>query len=308
MTARDNMRGCYNTDRPIVSVVICTYSRKNFLRDCLDSIYNQDYPKSSFEVIIVDGGSTDGTRELCKKYPGIRFVTEKRYGLAFARNKGAELAQGSIVAYTDDDCITDRHWLANLVAGFDVSNTIVGVGGPVYPLHPELFPAKILVKAAFGLFDEGKFAKLVQGLLTSNSAYRREIFNRIRFDEALGVTRRNKLILSGEDDDFCDSLTESGQRLLYSPQARVYHQIRKERLHVQYIVKHAIHSGISKTRCYLKKKRSGIWAIRYSTAQLLQYSVSSISDRSFTSCYNLVYSLSTLFFSVVAMVTLSHGI
>ena len=284
---------------PFVSVVICTYNRKNMLKECLDSIDAQDYPKSNFEVIVIDGGSTDGTQELCKDFPKIRFITESRFGLAYARNKGAELARGPIVAYTDDDCIVDKQWLKNLVAGFQFSDPIVGVGGPVYPLNPKIIPKKILVKAALGIFDEGGLAMPVEGLNTSNSAFKREIFKTIKFDETLGTTRRGKLILCGEDTDFCQTLVDSGYKLLYTPYAKVYHQIGKERIRVPYIVKHAIHNGISQTRFYLKKKHSRIWAIRYALGQLVQNSLEIPSNTSFASCYKIICSISTLFVSFI---------
>ncbi|MCJ7632938.1 glycosyltransferase family 2 protein [Candidatus Bathyarchaeota archaeon] len=279
---------------PNISIVICTYNRKNLLRMCLNSIYAQDYPESNFEVIVVDGGSTDGTKELCKEFPKIRFITESRFGLAYARNLGAELARGSIVAYTDDDCIVDKLWLRNLIAGFQFSENVMGAGGPVYPLHPEIIPEKILVKAALGLYDEGQEVKPIQGIITSNSAFKTEIFKFIRFDETLGVTRRGKLILCGEDTDFCQTLVASGYRLLYTPYAKVYHQIPQERIRVQYIVKRAMDSGVSRTRVFLKKKHSRIWAVRYSLGQLVQCSLKVLSNTSFTSCYNLIDCISAL--------------
>lgn len=292
------MSASMSPKKPLVSVVICTYNRKNLLRDCLNSVYVQDYPKSNFEVIVVDGGSTDGTKELCKKHlPRIKFVVESKLGLAGARNKGAELARGSIVAYTDDDCVIDKHWLKNLVSGFQVSESVVGVGGPVYPLNPEIIPKKILVKAALGLFDEGERVKPIQGILTSNSAFKREIFKTIKFDETPGATRRGKLLLCGEDTDFCQTLVDSGHKLLYTPYAKVYHQIREERIRVPYIVRHAIQNGISQTRIFLKRKQSRIWAVRYALGQLVQCSLKIPSNTSFTSCYNLIYWISTLFIS-----------
>lgn len=280
---------------PLVSIVICTYNRKNLLRDCLNSVYAQAYPKSNFELIIVDGGSTDGTEELCKGFPQIRFITESRHGLAYARNKGAELARGSIVVYTDDDCIVDNHWLKNLVAGFQFSESIVGVGGPVYPLHPEIIPKKILVKAALGLFDKGEFIKPVRSFLTSNSAFKREIFKSIKFDETLGVTRKGKLILCGEDTDFCYALIASGHKLLYTPHAKVYHQISKERVRVPYIVRRAIHSGISTAISLKKEKRTRIRAIKYSLSRLVQHFLKIPLNTSFASCYGLILLMSTIF-------------
>jgi glycosyltransferase involved in cell wall biosynthesis len=279
---------------PFVSIVICTYNRKKLLKECLDSIFSIEYPRSCYEVIIVDGGSTDGTEELCKDFPEIRYTTESRFGLAYARNKGAELARGAIVAYTDDDCVVDKQWLRNLVSGFHTPEAVVGVGGPVYPLHPETIPKKILVKAALGLYDEGQEVKPIQGIITSNSAFKTEIFKFLKFDEKLGVTRRGKLILCGEDTDFCNTLVASGHRLLYTPYAKVYHQIPQERIRVQYIVRRAIDNGLSRTRFYFKNKHSRIWAVRYSLGQLVQCSSRILTDTSFTSCYNLIICVSAL--------------
>jgi len=283
---------------PFVSVVICTYNRRNLLKDCLNSIFAMEYPKSRYEIIIVDGGSNDGTEELCKEFPNIRFVIEKRFGLAHARNEGVELARGSIVAYTDDDCIVDKQWLRKLVAGFKFSESIVGVGGPVYPLHPEAVPKKILVKPALGLFDEGNKVKTTQGVLTSNCAFKKEIFRTIKFDETLGATRRKNLILCGEDTDFCRSIVNSGRRLLYIPNAVVYHQIPKQRIRVPYIIRHAIYNGIYLTRCFLKKKPSRIWAVRYSVGLLAQQFIETFKNTHFTSCYGLVLSISAFFVSL----------
>lgn len=283
-----------------VSVVVCTYNRKNFLKDCLNSIQETDFLKSQYEIIVVDGGSNDGTDALVRQLPGIRFVVERRFGLAYARNRGADLAKGTIVAYTDDDCIVDRHWLKHLVFALQQFPSIAAVGGPVCPIHPEAIPKRILVKAALGLFDEGDNMKLTKGIITSNAAFRKEIFQRARFDDTLGASRRGKLVLCGEDVDFCNSLTDFKLRILYTPSAKVYHQVQAKRLRVPYIIKHAVHNGITWTRMNLKK-RSRVWAIRYSVGQLVQYGLRVPFDTSFTSCYNLVYGMSAFFVSLTGL-------
>lgn len=283
-----------NESFPFVTIVICTFNRKKFLEDCLRSIFKVEYSRDFYEVIVVDGGSTDGTEEVCKKFPNVRFVVENTHGLAYARNKGAELARGSIVAYTDDDCIVDRKWLKNLVCGFQLCGDVVGVGGPVYPLHPEAIPRKIYVKGALGLFDEGEKVKLVQGIITSNSAFKREIFRRIQFDETLGTTRRGKLILSGEDVDFCQTLIKSGYKLLYTPYAKVYHQIPPTRLKPSYLIKRAIHTGISTVKGFEKAKKSRIFMVRLAVGRFAQNALAIFLDRSFTSCYNFIQSASAL--------------
>lgn len=66
-------------ESPLVSIVVCTYNRKGKLERCLDSIFELSYPKNKFEVIVVDGGSTDSTTELMKKKFGmVKFLIEKK--------------------------------------------------------------------------------------------------------------------------------------------------------------------------------------------------------------------------------------
>lgn len=286
---------------PFISVVICTYNRKRLLKDCLESVFAMQYPESRTELIVVDGGSNDGTAELCKEFPKIRFVIEKKRGLATARNIGANLARGSIVAYTDDDCVVDKYWLMNLARGFRVSESFVGVGGPVCPLHPDIIPDKILVKPALGLFDEGNSSKLVNGIITSNCAFKKNVFKMAKFDEELGVTRRGKLILMGEDVDFCNRLVDLGCKLLYTPNARVYHQVFNERVRVKYVIKHAMHNGLSTSVFLMRKTKSRIWTVRMTLSALVQGFFGLTVDRSFTSCYKIVRSFSALIASVTSM-------
>ena len=218
-------------------------------------------------------------------------------------NKGAELAKGDIVVYTDDDCIVDSQWIKNLTLGFQLSSSIKGVGGPVFPLISNPVPKKIYVKAALGLFDEGKKRKFVDGLVTSNSAFKKEIFNTIKFDETLGTTRRGKLILCGEDVDFSKSIIKDNYKLLYTPSAKVYHQLRRNRIRVVYIVKHALHKGISTVMTFKKEKKSRIWIIRFSIGGLVQSFMLIFKNQSFTTCYRIIVSMSAFFISITGLDT-----
>ncbi len=284
-----------------ISIVICTFNRKRLLSECIRSILESDYPKSLYEILVIDGGSRDGTIEIKRQFPNIRFIVEQRHGLAYARNKGAELAKGSIIVYTDDDCIVDKGWLRNLILGFDYSSKVGGVGGPVFPAFPQLIPKKILVKPALGLFDEGSEVKFVDGIITSNSAFKREIFRIAQFDESLGTTRKGKLILCGEDVDFCKTIVGLNYKLLYVPSARVYHQVRKDRVNVAYIIKHASHHGLSWANFFKKTKNSRLWMIRFAMVQLIKNVSLVASDRSFTVCYKIIASFSALFVCVTGL-------
>ena len=88
-----------------ISVVTATLNRRDFLPRCLESVAAQDYPHK--EHVIIDGGSTDGTVDLLRKYaethPHVRWISEKDDGLSQALNKGLALASGDAVGVLGDD-------------------------------------------------------------------------------------------------------------------------------------------------------------------------------------------------------------
>jgi GT2 family glycosyltransferase len=238
---------------PLVSIVVCTLNRKDSLNDCLAHLFKTAYPKSRYEIIVVDGGSADGTKDLVKKnFPDVRFIVDERKGVSYARNTGAENARGEIVAYTDDDCIVGKDWLRNLIAEF--SNPKIGaVGGPVRLLHPENIPRKLLVRSALGIYDLGECIRTtrnVRELITANMAVRHEVFHKVKFDTELG--RKGKELFDAEDIDFCESLLEHGYELLYTPGALVYHNINVSKVNMKYVMMRATCGGVS---LYLMKKK-----------------------------------------------------
>jgi glycosyltransferase involved in cell wall biosynthesis/GT2 family glycosyltransferase len=113
-----------------VSVVINTYNRAQSLKVTLDSLPRQNYPH--FEVIVVNGPSTDDTMELLKSLsPSIRVGTCADRNLSVSRNVGIQMARGELVAFLDDDAVPDENWLRDVVAAFD-SPEVGGAGGVVY--------------------------------------------------------------------------------------------------------------------------------------------------------------------------------
>lgn len=113
---------------PFISVIVPTKNNRDIIEDCLKSLINLDYPKTRYEVIVVDGHSTDGTPEIAQKYGGKVFYDRGR-GRASGCNTGVEHACGDYIAFTDADCIVDRHWITNGLKYFR-DETIAGVGGP----------------------------------------------------------------------------------------------------------------------------------------------------------------------------------
>ncbi|MBN8655006.1 MAG: glycosyltransferase family 2 protein [Anaerolineae bacterium] len=119
-----------------ISVIVCTHNRAVLLPNVITQLCNQDYPPDSFEIIIVDNSSTDNTMEVVQRFKPHRkltlcFVQEPRLGVTFARNRGAEEAHYSTLAYLDDDCSVGRDWLSQLVSGFGLSDKVSVVAGSV---------------------------------------------------------------------------------------------------------------------------------------------------------------------------------
>ena len=119
------------TDPPRVSVVINTLNRAPYLRRLLGSLSHLDYP--SFEVVVVNGPSTDGTEALLAEFEGrIKVAGCPEANLSRSRNIGIAAAAGDIVAFIDDDALPGSpEWLTDLVAALVRSPRAAGSGGPV---------------------------------------------------------------------------------------------------------------------------------------------------------------------------------
>ena len=229
---------------PFVSIVIPTLNRKNHLQTCLNSLLNLNYPKSKIEIIVVDGDSIDGTKDMLQtKFNNIKMAIDRRDGISYARNSGGKIALGEIIAFTDDDCVVDRDWLMNLVSAFH-NDKIAAVGGPTILLNPEVFPRKLVESPTLGTFYLGNVEFKTKILITANLAVRRKVFENIKFDVLFG--RRKSLLYKWEEDvEFSQRLLDSGYELLYVPAAKVYHDTSISRAAFKYIILKEFFGGLS---------------------------------------------------------------
>jgi glycosyltransferase involved in cell wall biosynthesis len=101
-------RECIAKDGLPVSVVICTYNRAELLRMTLDSLAGQTLGRDKYEIIVIDDGSSDGTRQCVESFADrlpIKYFFQKNAGLASAKNHGIFAARGEILFFMDDDDI-----------------------------------------------------------------------------------------------------------------------------------------------------------------------------------------------------------
>jgi len=220
---RDRLRAADSPNRfllpseaPPVSVIVCTYNGSRTLRECLAALEKLDYP--DYEVLVVDDGSDDETPTIIESFPYVRRLHQDHGGLSKARNLGAAKARGKILAYTDDDCVVDEHWISYLVATFEQGG-FGAVGGPnISPPASSL--TRACVAAAPGapahVLLTDRVAEHVPGC---NLAVTREAFERIG-----GFTPEYRT--AGDDVDFCWRLQSAGYEIGFSPGAMVWHYRR----------------------------------------------------------------------------------
>lgn len=101
----------------MISVIIPVYNEEKYIERCLKSLENQTVPRNEFEVILVDGHSKDRTVEIAKKYVD-KVIQQKSEGIGCARNDGAKVSKGEIIATTDADSIPFKNWIEVIQKNF----------------------------------------------------------------------------------------------------------------------------------------------------------------------------------------------
>lgn len=194
------------------SVVMATYNRIDLLRSAIDSLFGQR--DVSFEVIVVDDGSSDGTMQYLENasrtspIPFQFLQTPENSGPAVARNLGWPLAAAPFVAFTDDDCEADPGWLRSLLDHADNVDIVQGRTVP-NPNHPVVSCWNRTVKAE-------KFSDRYHlcNLLVRKSV----LVNVGGFDETFDF--------AGEDSDFGWRARKAGHTGTYCADGLVLHALR----------------------------------------------------------------------------------
>jgi cellulose synthase/poly-beta-1,6-N-acetylglucosamine synthase-like glycosyltransferase len=113
---------------PFISIIVPTKNNEKNIGRCLNALKFLNYPKEDYEIIVVDGCSSDRTPEIARKY-GAKIVSDDGKGRALALNAGVDHAIGDYIAFTDADCVPDQDWIRNSLKYF-LSDDVAGVGGP----------------------------------------------------------------------------------------------------------------------------------------------------------------------------------
>jgi glycosyltransferase involved in cell wall biosynthesis len=228
--------------QPKLSVILPTFNRAALLERALAALLRQTASPASYEIVVVDNNSTDGTAALVARPadPRVRLVSEPRQGLSYARNAGLAAARAPIVAFTDDDVEVAPDWIDTIVTLFDRHPAIDGAGGRVLPSWEHGRPRWLTREhwAPLALQDHGDCRRVFDrdapiGLIGANVAFRRSTFDRIgTFSPA--VQRVKDGIGSTEDHELLARLYHSGGRMLYHPRMLVMARVPDDRCDRRY--------------------------------------------------------------------------
>jgi len=192
-----------------VSIIIRTKDEERWITSCLRGVFDQDF--KDFEVIVVDNESSDNTLRKAAEFP-VKIVKIKEFFPGRAINAGIRKSKGRFIACLSGHCIpVDRHWLSGLLRNFD-DPKVAGVYGRQEPMAFSSDRDKRDLLITFGL--DRRVQARDSFFHNANSMFRRCVWEEHPFDEEVSNI---------EDRIWAETMIGLGFRLVYEPEASVYH-------------------------------------------------------------------------------------
>lgn len=239
---------------PFVTVVVPTYNEEAYIGECLDSLIKSDYPTGHFEVLVLDGGSDDGSRDtvlgLARQHDFVRLLDNPRRIAAAAVNTGIQNARGNVIIILSGHSYVAPDFISQNVLYLSKSGAAC-VGGPIHSISHS-FLGKTISLAMSSPFGVGnalfRYSHKEQYVDTvAFGAYRREVFDGVGlFDEDL---------VYNEDDEFNSRLRKRGGKIFLTPEIESFYHSRTSlgQLWRQYF-----HYGYGKVRVIQRHRQAAM--------------------------------------------------
>ena len=237
-----------------LSIIICTYNRSQSLYKTLESLECIIVPEGlDWGVLVVDNNSNDKTKKVVEEFArkgilNLKYLFESKQGKSFALNRGLESAKGEIIAFTDDDVLMDKGWLAAVIKATQQYQDYDGFGGRIVPLWRTKPPAWIGMSGEYNalrgtvfLRDDGCQDKEYCETKSVVPCGANMFFRKCVMDEN-GLFRSDLGPQAGipgaaEDTEYCQRMVNRGKKFMYIGNAIAYHPVEPEKLTKSYLTK-----------------------------------------------------------------------
>lgn len=243
--------GSMGSNDRTISVIICTYSMTRYddTLEAVNSILNQSY--KNYEIIIVVDRNVNLYKELKDNMKNDKVMIVSNInegGLSGSRNVGVEKSTGEIIAFLDDDAIADQNWLHELVKLYNEKD-VIGVGGPIRPKwldnkEPKWIPKELYWTMGCTYKGFNNHKRCVRSNFGSNMSFLKRVFDGELFNTSYGLIGKNGV---GEETEFSIRIKKKYKdcKIIYNPDAVVYHKIFKFRKSIKHILKRCYEYGLN---------------------------------------------------------------
>lgn len=192
--------------RPTISLIIPAYNEEAYLPACLDAVMANVAPHA-MEIVVVDNNSTDGTKAVIDRYPGVKYVFEGEKGITRARQRGFTASTGDILAYVDADTHPPAGWIDQIWEQFGKNPDLACLSGP-YSFY-DLSGIRNAISTGWFVAARPLYGMTGHMMVGGNFAIRRDVLEKMGgFDE--------KIEFYGEDVDIGKRAKKFG-KVLFCP-------------------------------------------------------------------------------------------
>lgn len=261
----------------ILSIAICTYNNAALLNEALRALEQQRFSDKQllWTALVIDNASTDETHSVVQTYiqrgliPKLRYIHESQQGLAFARRRAVRETEGNLIAFVDDDCLLDPHWVEQAILFCQKHPKAGAVGGKV-ELIWEVPPNSLNVRFSQSLAEQdyGNSELCLQHsrLVGAGLLLRRRALHASGWPENMAlVDRCGNALSAGGDSEIVCRVRNAGFDLWYNPSMQLAHHIPRRRMSISYLCR--LHRGFGHNVTILsaieqKRRITIIWCLR----------------------------------------------
>jgi len=254
------------------SVIIPTCNRADQLFKSMNSLLNIDFDKTQYEIIVVDNGSKDSTKQVVEQCTQeysdhhIRYFFDDIPGLLTGRHRGAKEALSEILVFVDDDIEADKGWLSAIVDTFSTHPDVHLVGGKCLPKFEKAPPEWLeyfwnllsgggKYMGELSLIDLGDEEKVIDPMFVwglNFSIRKSTLYEFGGFHPDVMPPQYQHLLGDGETG-ISLNMKVKGYKAYYHPKAKVYHDVPAERMTIAYFDKRYFYQGVCNSYTTVRK-------------------------------------------------------